>query len=657
MSIYDNDALLDKYGNNIAAMREVVDNYDDLRRYAILLAQMQSGKTMTYKLIACEMMRRERVEHAVIFSGTSDTDLRDQTTINTKKLSSDDNKFIQLYSAYLNSIAEPLNEWAIKGLLGQIDVVWGTQMKRFEKKGRTLFIWEESHYAQSQNQGVDKFLSLVGIDATGGCSSDDYALSVSATPFSELADIHNLEQSKIIVRLTPGEGYVGVKTLDETNRIRPYTEEELPDILDAHDELGYIIMRAPEKMAERVESEFEAKGWRIMRCDMEHKMDLNTVLATAPSQKTVIFIKGMLRMGKVLIKTHILCVIETGSKTDTILQGLLGRCCGYYTEHIIVYVKRYNRSEIRKFIQMSEGEEVVPCKGMNVRKKVHHDLTPCIPIKVTHNDGVHRDRVWEDICPNILTARVPSDIVFHENDTEPFWRGNTRVPEMRQRIKEVMFEAQRATIAGEAIGSKLLVHRNQARWGAQIKLAWKKKKDERNFAVDGIGGCGAGGVDQVVVWDCSDPESNETVLYITMQFPSVSGEEDIPETTRREVFCRASEFMYGGFEINVNGNTRLSPRMLESELKKFIQLSREHDSAKKITKNGSYNCIKLAPNVFAELAGIKERLQADGVELAWKKKTGRKDPVDVCLSEISWTFEPVAELLEVDMIMPVATLN
>ena len=142
-----------------------------------------------------------------------------------------------------------------------------------------------------------------------------------------------------------------------------------------------------------------------------------------------------------------------------------------------------------------------------------------------------------------------------------------------------------------------------------------------------------------------------------MQFPSVSGEEDIPETTRREVFCRASEFMYGGFEINVNGNTRLSPRMLESELKKFIQLSREHDSAKKITKNGSYNCIKLAPNVFAELAGIKERLQADGVELAWKKKTGRKDPVDVCLSEISWTFEPVAELLEVDMIMPVATLN
>ena len=651
MSIYDN-ALLDKYGNNIAAMRETVDNYDDLRRYAILLAQMQSGKTMTYKLIACEMMRQERVERTVIFSGTSDTDLRDQTTINTQKLSPDDNKFIQLYSAYLNSIGEPLNDWAIKGLLGNIRVVWGTQMKRFEKEGRTLFIWEESHYAQSQNQGVDKFLSIVGIDATGGCSSDDYALSVSATPFSELADIHNLGQSKIVVRLTPGEGYVGVKTLDETNRIRPYTEDSLPDILDAHDELGYIIMRAPEKMAERVEGEFEAKGWLIMRCDMEHKMDLNTVLGTAPAQKTVIFIKGMLRMGKVLIKTHILCVIETGSKSDTILQGLLGRCCGYYAEHIIVYVKRYNRSEIRKFIQMSEGEDVVPCKGMNVRKKVHHDLSPCIPIKVTRTECVHGDRVWEDICPNILAARAPGDLVFHENDADPFWRGNTRVPEMRQRIKEVMFEARRATLAGEARGSALLVHKNKARWGAQIKHAWERKKDERNFEVDGRGGCGAGGADQVVVWEYSD-----TQLYITMQFAAESGDESVPETTGREVFCRASEFMYGGFEINVSGNTRLIPSMLESELRKFIQLSREHDSAKKITKNGSYNCIKLAPNVFAELAGIKERLQEDGVELAWKKKTGKKDPRDVCLSEISWTFEPMAELLEVDMVMPVAMLN
>lgn len=651
MSIYDN-ALLDKYGNNIAAMREAVDNYDDLRRYAILLAQMQSGKTMTYKLIACEMMRQERVERTVIFSGTSDTDLRAQTTINTQKLSPDDNKFIQLYSAYLKSIGEPLHEWAIKGLLGNIRVVWGTQMKRFEKEGRTLFIWEESHYAQSQNQGVDKFLSLVGIDATGGCSSDDYALSVSATPFSELADIHNLGQSKIVVRLTPGKGYVGVKTLDETNRIRPYTEDSLPEILDAHDELGYIIMRAPEKMAERVEGEFEAKGWLIERCDMEHKMNLNAVLGTAPAQKTVIFIKGMLRMGKVLIKTHILCVIETGSKTDTILQGLLGRCCGYYTEHIIVYVKRYNISEIRKFIQMSEGEDVVPSNGMNVRKKVHHDLTPCIPLKVTRTDCVHGDRVWEDICPNILAARAPGDLVFHENDADPFWRGNTRVPEMRQRIKEVMFETRRATLAGEAIGSTLLVHKNKARWGAQINHAWERKKDERNFEVDGRGGCGAGGADQVVVWEYSD-----TQLYITMQFAAEPDNESVPETTGREVFCRASEFMYGGFEINVSGNTRLIPSMLESELRKFIQLSREHDSAKKITKNGSYNCIKLAPNVFAELAGIKERLQEDGVELAWKKKTGKKDPRDVCLSEISWTFEPMAELLEVDMVMPVAMLN
>ena len=49
-------------------------------------------------------------------------------------------------------------------------------------------------------------------------------------------------------------------------------------------------------------------------------------------QTTVILLKDRLRAGKVVPKEHIGFVWEdaTSSKTDTLVQGLLGRMCGYY---------------------------------------------------------------------------------------------------------------------------------------------------------------------------------------------------------------------------------------------------------------------------------------------------------------------------------------
>ena len=645
-------ALLDKYGNNIAAMQEALEYYEDDggQRYAIFLAQMQSGKTMAYRLLACEMLRKEMVAHVVIFSGTSDKDLKGQTDINLEMNEAESDKFIDLYIAYLKSIRvlvdERSRDW-VQGLFKRIKVVWGTQKKHYNeiKKDNTFYIWEESHYAQTQGQGVDNFLRVAGIDARGGCSAGNYVLSVSATPFSEMADAYNpeLQQTKKIIRWTPGEGYVGIKSKYDAGDILPYDEDGLPKILKKYDRPGYIIMRAPEEMAERVEAHF--KGWRILRCDMKNPMDLNAVLKKVPEQKTVIFVKGMLRMGKVLEKKHIMCVFETGSKTDTILQGLLGRCCGYYREHIVVYIKNYNETEIVKFIRMSEGERYIPSNGTNVKKSQHKKLFPCIPLKLSRVDCVHGERIWEDICPNIREARSADELVIYrsetENDSDTFWNSNTRVPEMRRRIKDVMFNAHQATSGGS-----IVVHREEtkAKWIKKMRSAYGaygKPKRENNFEEGNEGGCGAGGAHHVVVWEESDE-----FLYITMQFPyDAFVDEPIPDTTGKEVFCCEPEpYVHGGFVMNVGRLTRENPGILDRELRRFIQLSRDYDADKRITKNGTNPCIHLTPGVFAELAGIKERLQADGVLLGWKKKTGRipadtKDPTDVRLSEINWRFE------------------
>ena len=63
-------AVADKITSDMSRMSEI--------RWTTLLAQMQSGKTEAYLLVACEMLRISRVESVVVFSGNAETDLKDQ---------------------------------------------------------------------------------------------------------------------------------------------------------------------------------------------------------------------------------------------------------------------------------------------------------------------------------------------------------------------------------------------------------------------------------------------------------------------------------------------------------------------------------------------------------------------------------------------------
>ena len=63
-------------------MEEILVHFQK-QAWGMLLAQMQTGKTNTFLLTACEMLRTGKVERVIIFSGNQETDLRDQ--LNEKK--------------------------------------------------------------------------------------------------------------------------------------------------------------------------------------------------------------------------------------------------------------------------------------------------------------------------------------------------------------------------------------------------------------------------------------------------------------------------------------------------------------------------------------------------------------------------------------------
>ena len=76
-------------------------NGGQVNRWAILMAQMQSGKTDTFLFIAAEMIRLDLVKNVVIFSGNADTMLKAQiVNIATEQVVAEKSFYIK-YRIYL----------------------------------------------------------------------------------------------------------------------------------------------------------------------------------------------------------------------------------------------------------------------------------------------------------------------------------------------------------------------------------------------------------------------------------------------------------------------------------------------------------------------------------------------------------------------------
>jgi hypothetical protein len=351
------------YPQQINAAVEIISKFDETT-YVMLLAEMQSGKTGTFLLVICEMIREGLVDYGVIFTGNREIELKEQT-----EKSRDD--FFVTYAEYLTNKGIDLSIIETIKNGNKIKVVWGPDLKKFKALGKTIYVWEESHFGQSKTQEVDKFITDLGIDPTGNSAPEGcFVLSVSATPFSEFtANVRN-QQHKHIVRMRSPDSYRGVKKMCQDKQIHTYSytpEKQFKKCL-AMSGNGYAIVRGMTKKLIKIA---QSKGWATKIYDLHSKWKINDVLSVEPEQPTVIFIKGKLRMGKVIIKTHLLWCLETSNnpKTDTLVQGLLGRCCGYDSRaDIHIYIKKAIREDKREMMVSSPNGRI-PQKWVNRKGK------------------------------------------------------------------------------------------------------------------------------------------------------------------------------------------------------------------------------------------------------------------------------------------------
>jgi hypothetical protein len=433
--------MLSKYNSNITAAEEILHHYDNGNSYVILLAQMQSGKSLCYWNVAFEQLRLNKSDSVIIFSGNRENELKKQSSCKR-----------EAFDIYTSILFEKGIEFGDKDdlanmLFPKIKIIWGTELLKTKKEDvfgggvdedgeefplqeSLLFIWEESHFGQSKKQHVDLFLQKMGISAkTNGCINKTKILSVSATPFSELCNVFSgTETEKKIVRMIPSTEYRGVKWYFEQKKIHGILLDE-EDILEENYYLNVlndcfstptsgkkwaIIRCCKLQMKKKIIKLIDAKKWGYCNYDMttssttaiKGKCIMNEIysftdLENPPiGRSTVIFVKGLCRMGTVVPKKHVSFVMELSSEesnTDTILQGLLGRMCGYISSTSMpmqpanIYIPQLitTSGEIERYIQFNQTMESfsIPHCAMNVRKpnkSASSSNTFIVPIHIPH---------------------------------------------------------------------------------------------------------------------------------------------------------------------------------------------------------------------------------------------------------------------------------
>ena len=323
--------------------------------YAVLWALCQSGKTGTFNCVAQQMLTDHRVKRVYLLCGSASVALKQQAHADA------------LY----------YNEGSYKA--GKFQVVFRTA---FEKTHLivedSLLIIDESHLDTTKGQQLDQFLVRHGLSLTGAATLRTKILSVSATPYAELAAA--TASTKTIVQLTPGPNYFGIRDylaighLQETFDIKEESKRFAAMLKHANFAGKWNIMRVKDLDTEALirkacaaatvdvkeytqkttdlaitREEQEAcvaeqmarytKGLpAFLKKDADHiaavesqLLSHHACLEDAPARTTVVFLKDRLRVGKVVPKHHVGFVWEdaTSSKTDTVVQGLLGRMCGY----------------------------------------------------------------------------------------------------------------------------------------------------------------------------------------------------------------------------------------------------------------------------------------------------------------------------------------
>lgn len=377
-------------------------------RYAMLIARCQAGKTGAFQELIRLMLLNGDINRAYILCGSNEKELRSQAHADTAAANP---------AAYAAGEIEVFFRQDFKG--AKMDVT------------RALIVIDESHMDQTQKQELDQFMGAHGLSMDGNPKTldekDAYIVSVDATPYSELSALMYKEShGKHIEQLAVGVGYFGLQDYFFGKHIQPTYDISTKPLsfgtMARSAGRKYGLMRLTMgKHAQQQEAAAVAAYKRIggkvyyytadkteiaITGVQKNELKLASCLEDVPAVPTLIIIRGRLRAGKVVPKQHVAYIWEGAkvSKTDSLVQGLPGRMCGYdfgdvegqpiVRPTLFIPQSALTRHE-NKVVKASEIERAImeyplalPTTGTNLKKghiaaRAANGKTQCPPLRLT----------------------------------------------------------------------------------------------------------------------------------------------------------------------------------------------------------------------------------------------------------------------------------
>ena len=599
------------------------------RRWVVLLAFPQSGKTNTFLFVACEMLRLEKVQNVIIMCGNADTDLKTQLTDNKESFISN------AYNAHLEDATQydrRTRDVFIKHAKSRISILFGSALDSstdFEVRN-TLIIWDDAHYAQDRINRPHKYLGSIGITADGDVGNlvggrNNYVLTVSATPFSELSNIVHHGQSKRIVKMKPGHSYIGPRQFIEQGSVIQFDSQNRIDALinamlrseDEHRGVPkYCIVRfIGDENVDDCGLAAAHLGWDVKVFDSKSKtMRSMNELSVAPVRNTLVVIRGKCRMGKRVPKMHISFVFESSqwSATDVLLQGLFGRMFGYDGNvDIKIYMSdKIKLEEVWKYIQLMEDVDdvqpvkVLPKSAKNLTTTKIHAWDDTIPIIVrTDDDAAAAVENFFGNRTNIVqkVKACFNQMVYGEREGECEEGGDFIENYNDERVtSEIAKQISDAPLSRNDDGFRVVIH-NMANDAGHTNATYAEMPEKMRSSIQtrtplntgNLAGCGFGSdnedVVQINVWIFNTHQFHQSqgfkfgdIVIHARTLHRITLEEDVPITTTLETFATHDEDgnetrSNGGYSIRMPVETAYNVDAMKSCLTDFIRLSQSPD--------------------------------------------------------------------------------
>ena len=288
-------------------------------------------------------------------------------------------------------------------------------------------------------------------------------------------------------------------------------------------------------------------------------------------------------MGKNLEKKHLLFAIETSnfSKTDTVLQSLLGRICGYSegSDRVIVYLsnKIVEGNDIENYINLWEedGIEFIPEHANNIvsSSTKHKTYAPIIPIRISIDRTKYPTNKRRHLLKCLADSFENDENVTNKNSEDAY-------DEVRFKVRDGMLKTKKPLNCHYADKNK----EHQLTKMREIINAYETAT-AREFG----SGCGIdSNATEVKYWIVKEDVVgfDLDVMYVTAkvdrEYMGLDELSNIPSTTKKEVFAHRLE---DDSEIKCNGGMtiKLSSHTANDETAMSNELSTMIDTSLKIT--------------------------------------------------------------------------